>query len=372
MTTLVQDSNEKLSNDLDINNNEIDNKPHSAVIYSMLLGPETYILVYPGHYIPVSVLEGKNVKIWNGIDWSEVNIKLATDLTKLLQISFMDGTIIRCGYSQKCIMLTHELLENLKNRNITDIDIKNATRVNTPHLKPGMTIINGNRSKYALRDTTSEKFKLGYTQGVYSTSGAYKNIKLPNDILKKIYLVYLESERAGCYNRMMFEEYDKYMNIKVSYKKNYVPLTEELDIKSGWLSGLFDSRAIIINNGVIITYNDLNFIYKVKLLADSLGISCVLSSEPDRISINPDISNNMLVDNIKYYNLLFDWYSIKRINKLFKSAVLDLDKLLIDKDITKPSNTIESVKYSEAFTSAYTIYEENTNACLVSGVLLST
>jgi len=348
---------------------------------NMVLGPENHILVYPGYYIPIHKLNGKEVKIWNGIEWSLAKVKQVTPVTRLLQISYNDGTLIRCGFDQKSIMLTKNTLDELNNRKIIENDIKDAIRVSVPYLVPGMTVLQGCKISYAQRDIEKEEFKLAYNHGVYATTGVSSHIKLEDEQLKLVHLTFLENERLGCYKRMIYENINNILDVKIIYNKDYVPLKEGLDIRAGWFSGLIDSRAIIMDDCIIISYTDINFLFKVKLLADSLGIQCVLRTECNKLNINPNLRhkddgeyNNMIVNNISYYNLGFNWKAIRKIQKLCGSAVFDFAKLLTDKPMDKLSINIESIKYAEAFDAAYKLEENETktNACIVSGILMGT
>ncbi len=355
------DNKESVISDIDVKK--------KSLLNGMVLGPESYILVYPGNYVPIQQLHDKETKIWNGVKWSSVTIKMATPpIARLILITYSDGTLIRCGFDQKGIMLTDDVLETIKNRKILENDIKNSIRIPVTYMAPSMTVLQGRKISYVKRDLSNNKFKSGYTHGVYSTMGWSNYIELEDNQKKNIYLTFLEKERLTCYNRMIYEKIDNMLNVEIIYGKNYIPLTDDLDLRAGWFSGLFDSRSMLREKYMIITYIDSNFLYKVKLLADSLGIQCTMAVESDQLSIN----SNADVTNIKYYNLRFNWKAVKKINKLFGSAVFDLNKILEDKNIDQFDINIESVKYADTFDRVYMLEEDNTNACVVSGILMST
>jgi len=364
------------------NNNENKTNDEHVERASMMLSPESYILVYPGIYVPVHKLSGKKIQIWNGIEWSLSNIQMVTPTMRLIQITYSDGTITRYGLDQTGIALTKNLQEAKKTRKISSDDIKDALRVPALYMSPNMTMLQGKMSQYAKRDVNHDDFKSGYTHGVYSTTGAPLYTTLENEQKKALYIAYLEKERHGCYDRMVYEKEGNIINLKISFKYEYVPLDyDNLNFRSGWLSGLIDSRSIITKDGIIISNDKVNFLYKVKLLADSLGIASTLATSKLSYGFNPNIKNmhdggehnDMIVNSVSKYNLIFGWKSVKRLNKLFSSSVFNFSDLLKDKSLEDLDVAIACVEYSEAFDSVYgvTEIEPKTNACRVSGILMS-
>ena len=120
-----------MNNDTKESVDDVTDNEKKALLNSMYLGPESYILVYPGKYVQIHTLNNKDIKIWNGITWSSVKVKMISPMSRLLLITYSDGTLIRCSSEQKGIMLTNDVLENIKNRKILEDDIKNAIRIPT-------------------------------------------------------------------------------------------------------------------------------------------------------------------------------------------------------------------------------------------------
>ena len=364
----------------DANENKIDNEC-AVSPKSMMLSPESYVLVYPGIYVPVHKLNGKKVQIWNGIEWSSATVQMVSPAMRLLQITYSDGTVSRYGLDQTGIALTKPLQDALKNRKISSDDIKDALRVPAIYMAPNMTMLQGKMVQYTKRDTDHADFKSGYTHGVYSTAGVNVYVTLENEQKKAAHITYLEKERHGCYDRMVYETEGNTINLKISFKNEYVPLDHDsLNFRSGWLSGLVDARANISKNGMVISHNKINFLYKVKLLADSLGMHSTIVPGKISYGFNPNIKkihdgdyNDMFINSIFKYNLIFSWKSVKRLNKLVGSSVFDFNNLLTDKIFEDLDIAILCVEYEESFDAVYSIIEvePKTNACIISGVLMS-
>lgn len=62
---------------------------------NLCVAPETTILTDKG-YIEIKSLEGKNVNVWNGEEWSNVNVVKTNDDELLIRITMSDGSFLEC------------------------------------------------------------------------------------------------------------------------------------------------------------------------------------------------------------------------------------------------------------------------------------
>ena len=56
---------------------------------------DTYLLTDKGHF-EIKDLENKKVKVWNGLEYSEVEVKQTNESADLLKVTFSDGSELNC------------------------------------------------------------------------------------------------------------------------------------------------------------------------------------------------------------------------------------------------------------------------------------
>jgi len=78
---------------------------------NLCVAPETPILTDNG-YLPISTLENKNVNVWNGTEWSSVQIKKTSDASELIRVEVDTGTFLECTPEHKFWLKdgTHETM----------------------------------------------------------------------------------------------------------------------------------------------------------------------------------------------------------------------------------------------------------------------
>lgn len=62
---------------------------------NLCVAPETKILTDKG-YEEIQRLEGKDVRVWNGLEWSDVRVAKTGEDQELIKVSFSDGSVLQC------------------------------------------------------------------------------------------------------------------------------------------------------------------------------------------------------------------------------------------------------------------------------------
>jgi len=88
-------------------NNKTNHKNFGTTKSSNLcVHPDTLILTDKGH-LPIGTLQDTNVNVWNGKEWSDVEVKKTGENQKLLKITFNNESSIKCTYYHKFYIETH-------------------------------------------------------------------------------------------------------------------------------------------------------------------------------------------------------------------------------------------------------------------------
>lgn len=231
---------------------------------NLCVAPETKILTRSG-YSPIAELEGETLDIWNGEEWSEVDVVKTGSNQKLVKVQTSSGYELECteyhkfyvfdGYGKPYKMKrTHELVEGDK------------------LAKFSLPIIEGTKS-----------LDKAYLNGFYSGDGCH---------FKGKNIVYLYGEK-----RELSEEFKKYQHsyylcqedqdrevfhMKDLKEKFFVPSEEySIDARLDWLSGYLDADGCIYRNGsneaITCTSIDYEFLKDIQMMLQTLGVSAKIT-----------------------------------------------------------------------------------------------
>ncbi|ADX89383.1 ribonucleoside triphosphate reductase, alpha chain [Vibrio phage ICP1_2001_A] len=236
--------------------------PFKEPIYSsnLCVAPETKILTRNG-YTAIAELDGENVDIWNGEDWSEVTVVKTGENQKLLKVKTSSGYTLDC----------------------------------TPYHK--FYVFNGYGKPYKVKRTHElvegdklAKFDLPVIQGVKSLDKAYLNGFYSGDgcHFKGKNIVYLYGEK-----RKLSEEFKKYphtyyicqedqdrevFHMQDLKEKYFVPSEDySVEARLAWLAGYLDADGCIYRNGVNESITcasiDYEFLKDIQMMLQTLGVS---------------------------------------------------------------------------------------------------
>lgn len=200
---------------------------------NLCVSGNTNIITNTGFY-EIKTCENKKVNIWNGYEFSEVEVKKTGYNQKLLDIDFSNGEKLACTEYHKFY------IQNIDNT---------VKECRAYELKQGDKIIHFNMPILTdeFLDTT---FSNPYYNGYYCAKNYYFNSKcditydLCNDIPTKL------------------------------VKYNSVPYNSTKEIKLKWLEGFYDGIGIKNNNTIKFNTHRYEFLIDVKKLINSLGMNC--------------------------------------------------------------------------------------------------
>jgi ribonucleoside-diphosphate reductase alpha chain len=294
----------------DAANNKSNQKNLGTIKSSNLcVAPETLILTDTGHR-EIQSLEGKEVNVWNGFEWSKVQIFKTGENQELIQITTNDGSILNCTPYHKFYIQDSYLKSSIK-------------IIEAKDLKPNDKLI---KCEYPIIDGF-EKMKYAYTHGFFCGDGTYnKNLNhLKKNCCNKAlinfsyckrhidfktdeeeYPVQTENTNYICkgisYDKkpilalygekkelLKYLEYRSVGNEDITNnklnlslhldinEKFFVPLNCLLIDKMNWFSGYCDADGCIARNGtneqLQISCINKDFLIQIKLMLQTCGIN---------------------------------------------------------------------------------------------------
>ena len=257
--------------------------PFKDKIYmsNLCVSPETKILTSSGYY-PISELEGEEIEIWNGREFSLTKVIKTGENQKLIKINFSNGQSIECTKYHKFYVQKGYNRGTGKNKLIIEEKRANELKVDDKIIKYKTPLID-----------FEEDFEDAYTQGFFSGDGCCYKGKNHIDLYgeKNLLVPYLKGRLIGNYsdtqNRHRF-------SISDSYTKFEVPTRYSIESKIKWLEGLCDSDGTLCRNGdtqsVQIGSIEKEFLKEIHLMLQTLGIQ-------SKVTLNVEEGMRILPDN---------------------------------------------------------------------------
>ena len=246
------------------------------------VAPETKILTKDGYY-EISTLEGKAVDVWNGEEFSEVNVVKTSPMAKLIKVKLTNGMFLECTEQHKWFIR--------KGPEAHPEQCK-IEKVLANELKIGDVI--GKYSLPILDVSDPDEFLNPYTHGFFCGDGTYNN-GYPSLSLygaKQELLQYLEvktinpepqSDRTRCS-----------LTTKVNKDKFFVPVNYSKKTKLEWLAGIVDSDGCVNMSkkglsGIQLGSIHLDFLQNIQLMLTTLGIvPCIRKNKDAEKRFMPD------------------------------------------------------------------------------------
>jgi len=375
---------------------------------NLCVSGETLILTDKGH-MEIQELEGQNVNVWNGLEFSNTKVFKTGINQELMEITFSNGCSLTCTPYHKFYI--QEKYIGYKNKKDI-INHKNVKTIEAQHLKPDMKLI---KCEFPVIDG-KEELKYAYTNGFFSGDGTYGNITEHSEVkcsyksldeksFCKRHIKYQKSNEVSeyckgiCYSKkpkvtlygekMELLEHLDYdtcgeinnnklnVTLKVSLKdKFFVPITGyTIKSKMGWFSGYADADGYICNNqgncSLQIVSIEKDFLLNIKLMLQTCGINTKISEgRPERKSYLPDGKGGH-----KYYNSKRNWrllmasYELQKIMALgFNPKRLKIQVSNIQRSATKFVK-ITNTKKLERKADTYCFTESKRHAGIFNGVI---
>jgi ribonucleoside-diphosphate reductase alpha chain len=233
---------------------------------NLCVAPETKILTKKGH-VQISSLEGQKVDVWNGREWSNVEVYKTSESASLIKVTLSSGQILECTPEHKFYVHSGKFARS----EVVKVAAKDLV-VGNKLMKFELPIIEG-----------SEDFPYAYENGFYSGDGC----ELENGKQR----VYLYHEKQNLISLFYTEGKSWYVQegqnrsyIDVTYlqKKFSVP-TASHTIKSrlDWFAGLIDadgtSPKIGNSQGLQLASVNREFLIEIQLMLQTLGVRSTLN-----------------------------------------------------------------------------------------------
>ena len=228
----------------------------------LCVAPETLILTDKG-YCQISDLEGKNVNVWNGKEFSNVEVVKTGENQKLVKV------VTNSGFELECTPY-HKFYVSVRGTGgSTKVVEKRAHELNKGDklIKSNFPIINGyNKLDYA------------YENGLFSAEGCYT----PQG--KRVYLYHekrnIRENLADIFGKWTVQDNlnHEYAHSDLLEEKFFVPLDNyDVESKVKWLEGFFDGDGVVCRNGETQSIQAVSvnkdFLLKVQLMLQTIGVS---------------------------------------------------------------------------------------------------
>ena len=237
---------------------------------NLCVAGDTKILTSTGYH-PIKDLQGHQVSVWNGSEFSDTIVHKTGVNQKLLTVSFDNGISLRCTPYHKFYVETGTRpAQKSRVVEIRAMDLEaddKIIRFDLPTITKGETV---------------RSAKEAYTSGFFSADGYYDQ-KATEHNTNKI-SVHRDDKREAIQSRaIVIHAYDNEATGRTTYiipsnvKKFEVPINSSVDDKINWLSGFLDGDGCVIKNNGIENIQAVStnkkFLTDIMLMLQTLGIS---------------------------------------------------------------------------------------------------
>ena len=231
---------------------------------------KTQILTDNG-YKEIASLVDKQVNIWNGFEWSEVQPKVTGVNKEIVEVILSDRRTLSCTKYH-----TFHIAEGYTG---------NSKEVKAKDLEPGMKLI---KHKFPVIEHGIDiDDKFAYTQGFVSAEG-----------MDGYNFLWLYDPKKMCLSRLAGEvrnhsEKLKKSTFQLQYNhlpKTKVPVEWNLKAKLQWLAGLFDGDGTELKEGGLqLVSIDKSFLLDLQSFLSTIGVQCkVLAASKEGLRFMPD------------------------------------------------------------------------------------
>ena len=237
---------------------------------NLCVAPETQILTRNGYEV-ISELEGEEVEVWNGKEWSKTTVVKTGENQKLIKVKTSSNQELDCTEYHKFYVQIG------RNNGMGKVVVKTASelKVGDKLIKFDLPIIEG-----------EEDLEFAYTNGFYSGDGCFYGGKQQTylyhgkqDLLDKmedVKRVYVDEKQ----NRTVVSHNG---NLK---DKFFVPTVNyTIDSKLKWLAGLLDSDGTVARNGtnesLQVNSIHIEFLREIQLMLQTMGVTSKINNSCD-------------------------------------------------------------------------------------------
>lgn len=382
------------------NINNKSNQKNIGIIRSsnLCVAPETQILTKSGYKV-ISELKNKKCEVWNGKEWSEVEVKQTGKNQELCKVIFDDYTELECTPYHKFY-----IQESYHGKPV----IKEAK-----DLKENDKIIKCN---YPIIDNKNV-LKSAYTNGFFSGDGTYNNItkSKPRKCTYKSV-----SGKAYCKRHMSYQKEDEKSEkcCGISYTKKphltlyhekikllehldylskgevkdnklnltlrpndikekfFVPHNYSINSKLDWFAGYCDADGTITTNkgcqSLQISCIELDFLKDIKLMLNTCGINPKISllSKKKKTLLPDGRGGEKLYDTKESYRLLINSGDLNKLIELgFNPKRLILNRVHKPNRDARKFTKIKKLEITNRVDDTYCFTEEKEHKGIFNGVI---
>lgn len=225
----------------------------------LCVAPETLILTDTGYEI-ISDLVGEKVVVWNGSEWSEVEVVKTGENQELVTVTTDSGFDMDCTPYHKFYVMEN----NKRNGKVIE---KRAHE-----LREGDKLIKLDTPVILGEKVLDKAYQNGFFTGDGCTVNGHSRVYLYGEKQK------LRSNFTGTYSEYVQQDQDRtYFNVKGLECKFFVPdASFDVESRVQWFAGLLDSDGCLLTNGksqtLQIASTEEGFLESVQLMLQTLGI----------------------------------------------------------------------------------------------------
>ena len=350
--------------------NKKSNQQNLGVIKSsnLCVAPETLILTDKGH-IQIKELVNQKVNLWNGTQFSEVEVKQTGSKQKLITVNLSDGTKLTCTPYHKFII--RENYHDFKS-------LDKAKRIDASNLKTGMKLAKWDAP--IIQGDSKYDFKYAYTHGFFCGDGTYNNSTYTKDSPtlslygEKKYLIDKldirstsgEEDATGKINTTLPKDIQRKFN---------VPINATIKNKLEWLAGILDADGSVARNGTneSLQIGSINkeFLDNILLMLQTIGVNA-------KVTLMRDATERLLPDGNggnKLYKCEPLWRLLISSTGLYELSRLGLKTYRLVFNTREPQRnaqqfvTVVSIEDNNRFDDTYCFNENINHAGIFNGIL---
>lgn len=352
-----------------VNNNTVDvykDKDLKITHSNLCVAPDTMILTDEG-YVRIDSKVGQKTNIWNGEEWSEVEVIKTGENQELIRVNTNIGHHLDSTPYHK-----YYILENT----ITGRRTKppRYKEVRASELQPGDKLI-----KFDLPTIEgSEDLQFAYDNGFFTGDGT---------VSRKDNIIYLYNDKRGL--KDLFESVSEFrtnesnknrlIGTAVGLKNKYFVPNANYTIESRlkWLAGYLDADGTVTNNNgsqsIQVASINKEFLLEVRLMLQTIGID-------SKVTLNKEAGTTILPlnDNTGDYGE-FETKEIHRLlingNSLFKLSLLGLECFRLEWEVREPNREashyvlVDSIEKLEGLHNTYCYTEPKRHMGMFNGIL---
>lgn len=267
---------------------------------NLCVAPETQILTDAG-YIEISSLEGERVNVWNGEEFSEVEVRQTGTQQPLMKVTTDSGQTLECTPDHKWYIM--------KSYGGKPVEVRTKDlKVGDKLIKFDLPIIDG-----------KETLKDAYVNGFYTSDGCLT----PQG--QRVYLYATKRPLKHLFKEdgwTIQDEYDReYTHYKDLKDKFFVPLSGyTVESRLDWFAGALDGDGCVYRNGtnqqLVLTSNNYLYLQEVQMMLQTLGVSAKIRGQlPEGLRSLP---KNDGTGDYKLYHCMETWRLLVTSNDVYK------------------------------------------------------